>query len=121
MARILISEPHEQVRLLLARVVTRLGHEPAIAMAPTPHCFESVDVFMVEPAAPIGAVLAKAARLIDPALPIVCVSVAAPPEIDVEFAACVVKPFTPEQLRDAIERALAKRANAKGARSRFAA
>jgi hypothetical protein len=115
MARILISEPHEQVRLLLARMVTRLGHEPVIAIAPSPECFQHVELFIVEPAAPIGAVLAKAARLIDPTLPIVCASVAGPPEIDVKFAAALVKPFTLEQLGDAIGPALARRARLKDA------
>ena len=65
---------------------------------------------MVEPAAPTGAVLAQAACIVNPALPIVCASVTAPaPELEelgVSFAAAVVKPFTAEQLGAAIEQAL---------------
>lgn len=73
---------------------------------PTPERFMRADAFLVEPAAPIGAVLAKAAHLIRPELPIVFVSVEPPPELDVQPAGHVMKPFTAVQLRDAIDRAL---------------
>jgi DNA-binding NtrC family response regulator len=110
MARILISEPHDDVRRLLERMVTRLGHEPIAVRTPTPQQLTSADVFMVEPAAPIGAVLAQAAHLIDPSLPLICVSVAAaPPELadlGIVFTDTLVKPFTIEQLCVAIDRAL---------------
>ncbi len=115
MARILISEPHEDVRRLLERMVARLGHEPVAVGGPTPHQLTSADVFgadvfIVEPAAPIGAALARAARLIDPLLPLICASVAAPPpeltELGIVFAAALLKPFTLEQLGEAIDRAL---------------
>jgi CheY-like chemotaxis protein len=110
MVRILISEPHDDVRRLLARMVTRLGHEPVAVRAPTPWQFTSADVFVVEPAAPIGGVLAQAAHLIDPTLPLICASVTAPDaelvELGVEFAATLIKPFTFEQFAAAIERAL---------------
>jgi len=106
MARILISEPHEDVRKLLLRMVAELGHEGLVMDVPTPERFLRSDLFLVEPAAPIGAVLAKAAHLIRPDLPIVFVSVEPTPELDVEPSAHVMKPFTLTQLGDAIDRAL---------------
>jgi hypothetical protein len=110
MARILIGETQIDVRRLLERMVTRLGHEPVVMRVPGPRDLTSADVFVVEPAAPIGAVLALAASIANPALPIVCASVDAPPpelaELGVVFAASLVKPFTLEQLGAAIEQAL---------------
>ena len=110
MARILISESHDDVRRLLERMVTRLGHEPIIAGAPAPEQLRSADVLVVEPAAPTGAVLAQAACIVHPTLPIICASVTSPPrelaELGVVFAATVVKPFTSEPLGTAIEEVL---------------
>jgi hypothetical protein len=110
MARVLISEPHDQARRLLERMAARLGHDPVAVRVPTPEHLTSADVFVVEPAAALGAVLAQAASIADPSLPIVCASVTAPPpelaELGVVFAACVVKPFTIEQFGAAIEQAL---------------
>jgi CheY-like chemotaxis protein len=110
MARILISESHEDVRRLLVRMLTRLGHEPVVVTMPAPEQLLGADVLMVEPAAPIGAVLAQAARLVNPSLPLICASVAAPPaelaELGVVFAAVLVKPFTSAQMDAAIRRSL---------------
>jgi CheY-like chemotaxis protein len=110
MARILISEPHDDVRRLLERMVTRLGHEPILVNIPAPQQLQSVDVLVVEPAAPTGAVLAQSACIVNPSLPLICASVTASPpelaELGVVFAAALVKPFTAEQLRVAIEEAL---------------
>jgi CheY-like chemotaxis protein len=121
MARILISEPHDDVRRLLERIVSRLGHEPIATRAPSPQQLTSADVFVLEPAAPIGAVLAQAAHLIDSSLPLVCVSVTAPApelaELGVVFAATLVKPFTAEQLAAAIEQALRAPRARRGGRS----
>jgi len=109
MARIVISEPHTDVRTLIARMVLQLGHEPILLDAPTPEQFLGADLFLVEPAAPIGAILAKAAKLIRPEMPIVFVSVEPPPELDVEPVAHIMKPFTTAQLREAIDCALTPR------------
>jgi hypothetical protein len=110
MARILISESHDDVGRLLVRMLTRLGHEPLVVTMPAPEQLLSADVLMVEPAAPIGAVLAQAARLVNPSLPLICASVEALPaelaELGVVFAASLVKPFTAEQLGAAIEQSL---------------
>lgn len=90
-------------------MVLQLGHEPIVLNTPMPEQFIGADLFLVEPSDPIGAVLVKAADLIRPDMPIVFVSVEPPPELDVEPAAHVMKPFTSEQLREAIDRALAPR------------
>ena len=107
MARILISEPHADVRMLLARMVFHLGHEALILDVPTPERFMHSEVFLVETADPIGAVLAKAANIIRPELPIVFLSAESPPDLDLEPVAYLMKPFTVSQLGGAVERALA--------------
>jgi hypothetical protein len=107
MRRILINEPHPEVGVLLTRMVLRLGHEPVLQTEATPGYLDGVEVLIVEPAAPLGALMAKATRRLDPSLPIVCVSVAGPPQIGVQFSAWLLKPFTQDQLAHAIEHALA--------------
>jgi hypothetical protein len=96
-------------------MVQRLGHEPIAVRAPSPEQLRSADVFVVEPAAPIGRVLAQAAHLIDPSLPIICASVAAAPpelaELGIVFAAVLIKPFTLGQLNVAIGEAQSERLN----------
>jgi DNA-binding NtrC family response regulator len=113
MAQILISESQNDVRRLLERMVTRLGHEPVFARVPASAQLQSADVLVVEPSAPTGAVLAQTACIVNPALPLICASVTGPPpelaELGVEFAASLVKPFTAEQLGAAIDRALSAR------------
>jgi CheY-like chemotaxis protein len=110
MAQILISESHDDVRRLLERMVTRLGHEPVLVGVPAPAQLQSADVLVVEPAVQTGAVLAQAACIVNPTLPLICASVTGPPpeltELGVEFAATLVKPFTAEQLGAAIDKAL---------------
>jgi hypothetical protein len=107
MARILISEPHDDVRRLLERMVIRIGHEPILARVPVSEQLQGIDLLVVEPAAPTGVALAQAARIVDPTLPLICASVEAPPadlaELGVVFAAALLKPFTVEQFSDAIE------------------
>jgi DNA-binding NtrC family response regulator len=119
MARILICESHDAVRQLLERMVARLGHEPIAVRVPGPEELASADVFVLEPAAPIGATMAQAASVIDPSLPLICASVVEPPTdlamLGVVFAASLVKPFTLEQLSAAIERALRTRERPPGA------
>lgn len=91
-------------------MVARLGHEPVAVRVPSPEQLMSADVFLLEPAALIGVTMAQAASIVNPSLPLVCASVAEPPaelaELGVMFSASLVKPFTSEQLSDAIERAL---------------
>ncbi len=98
---------------MLERMVARLGHEPVAVRVPGPQELASADVFVLEPAAPIGVTMAQAASVIDPSLPLICASVAEPPTelaaLGVVFAASLVKPFTSEQLSETIERALRTR------------
>jgi hypothetical protein len=121
MARILISEPHDEVRRLLERMVTRLGHEPIAVRMPTPEQLMSADALVVEPAAPIGAVLAQAASIANPTLPLVCASVAGPPaelaDLGVVFAASMVKPFTLDELAAAIDLSLHTRGGSRRPRA----
>ncbi len=113
MAQILISEPHDDVRELLEQMLTRLGHKPIAVMVPTPQHLTSADVLLVEPASPVGVVLAQAACIANPSLPLICTSVTAAPseltELGVVFAACLVRPFTVHELGAAIDRALIAR------------
>jgi|HubBroStandDraft_1064217.scaffolds.fasta_scaffold350616_2 CheY-like chemotaxis protein len=113
MAQILISESHEEVRRLLERMITRLGHEAILVRVPAAEQLQSADVLIVEPAAPLGAELARAAHTANPALPIICASVTAAPakltELGVVFTADLVKPFTLEQLDAAIDQSLLAR------------
>jgi DNA-binding response OmpR family regulator len=110
MARILISESQQDVRKMLTRMVTRAGHEAITATVPAPEDFLGADVLVVEPASPLGAVLAQAATVLDPSLPLICASIAEPPaeliELGITFAATLLKPFTSEELGAAIDRAL---------------
>jgi CheY-like chemotaxis protein len=118
MAQILICESHAAVRQLLEQMVARLGHEPITASVPDARQLASADVLLVEPAAASGASIAQAASLANPSLPLICVSVAAPPaelvELGVVFTASLVQPFTSAQLAEAIERALRTREHPPG-------
>jgi hypothetical protein len=95
---------------MLERMVTRLGHEPILARVSASEQLQRVDVLVVEPAASTGVSLAQAACIVNPTLPLICASVDAPPtglaEVGVVFAAALLKPFTAEQLSDAIGGAL---------------
>jgi len=108
MARILINEPHPEVGLVLTRMVLRLGHEPVLRTEMVPGYLDGVELMMIEPAAPLGALMAKASRRLNPSVPIICASVAAPAQIGVPFSAWLLKPFTQAQLAHAIEQALAQ-------------
>jgi DNA-binding NarL/FixJ family response regulator len=107
----MISEPHESVRRMLARLVVRLGHE-AVALdgRPTPAQLRSADILMVEPAGS-GVSLAHTARAANPSVAILCAGVALPPAelggLEPNLAGFVAKPFRPGQLGAAIQRALA--------------
>jgi hypothetical protein len=113
MAKILISEPHDAARWLLQRMLTRLNHEPIAVKIPSPEQLTHADIFILEPAAPVGAALAQAANIANPTLPLISASVTSPPpelaQLGVLFTASLIKPFTIEQLRNAIDDTLAPR------------
>ena len=115
MARVLISESHVEVRRLLQRMIRTLGHEPQLAEAsPTAESLEGVGLLIVEVADPRGALLAKTVQTLAPGLPILGVSVLESSQVDIAFHAFLRKPFSFEQLADAVEQALARRRSATG-------
>ena len=107
-ARILIIEPHPEVRDLLERVVRRLGNKAirelgALGVA-------AVDVCVIEPAAPGAEELMQ--QLADAGVPIVCVSIYAPtPALRaLQPVAYLLKPFTLGDLERAVITATAAKA-----------
>jgi DNA-binding response OmpR family regulator len=106
MARILIHEPHPDVRVLLAAVVRRAGHDPVGHGELTNG--DAPELMILEPASADG--LAAAARLRRRLedLPIICASIE-PPSVAtkaLEPVAYLVKPFRLGELEAAIARAL---------------
>jgi len=95
---------------MLERMITRLEHEPVLLSTATPAQLLSADLLVVEPASPAGTALAQAASIANPSLPLICASVTTPdPELaenGVVFVASLVKPFTVEQFRSAVDQAL---------------
>ncbi|HEY3920976.1 MAG TPA: hypothetical protein VGL76_02580 [Gaiellaceae bacterium] len=105
MARILIVEPHADIRALLEHVVRRLGHEPVLADW---HDLEppAVDAAVIEPGDPQGIPYARALR--SQGLPVVFTSIfpAEPDALDLEPAAYFVKPFALNELENVLCSAL---------------
>ena len=107
MARILICEPHPDLRVLLETVVRRAGHEPVGHGELTSD--DAPAVMILEPASADG--LAAAARLRRRLedLPIICTSIA-PPSAETRSlgpVAHLIKPFRLGDLEAAIVSALA--------------
>jgi CheY-like chemotaxis protein len=106
-ARILISEPHPDVRVLLEAIVRRAGHEPV------GHGELTVDdapaVMILEPASAEGLAAAAGLRRRLEDLPIICASVLPPSPATRELApvAHLLKPFRLAELEAAIDAALA--------------
>ncbi len=112
MASILIYEPDPSTLRILKAAVVRLGHTPVALGNPAPGWLTGIEVFLVEPRASLGGVLAKAAHICEPALALVSISSGPPPPLDVPFAAALVKPFARERLGATIDLCLARRAEA---------
>lgn len=112
MARILIVEPHAEVRDLLERVVRRLGDDP-VRLSGTADVPE-VDAAVVEPAASGGAEIVQA--LHDAGVPTIVVSIYPPtPELrHLEPAAYLLKPFSLAELENAIASATQPAQTARG-------
>lgn len=106
MARILIHEPHPDVRVLLAAVVRRAGHDPVghgeLTNGDTP------ELMILEPASAAG--LAAAAKLRGrlEKLPIICASIEPPSAATkaLDPVAYLIKPFALGELEAAIASAL---------------
>ena len=104
--RILVLEPHAEVRALLAHVVERLGHE---AVFPSGHRGEvlpdgDVDVLLLEPADPAARTMAERLRRRQRELPIVCASIYPDfePLESLRPFAYLIKPFGLNELERAL-------------------
>jgi hypothetical protein len=100
-ARVLICEPHPEVRELLRRVVVRLGHEPLLDDAD----LGPVDAILLEPAHSPSVERAQAFRAVDGGTPIVCASIELPDAGSRRLrpAAYLVKPFALPDLEHALK------------------
>lgn len=105
-ASILISEPHSEVRELLALVVKAMDCDPLID-----HEAEAseVDLLLIEPASPEALDLARRLREVRADLPIVCVSIypSGPESGQLAPTAYLVKPFSVTELIGVMRSALA--------------
>jgi DNA-binding response OmpR family regulator len=106
MARILIHEPHPDVRVLLEAIVRRAGHAPVGHGELTND--DAPELMILEPASADG--LAAAARLRRRLedMPIICTSIE-PPSLAAKALqpiAYLVKPFRLGELEAAISQAL---------------
>ncbi|MEO8289978.1 MAG: hypothetical protein ABI649_03165 [Gaiellaceae bacterium] len=107
MARVLICEPHPEVRELLRHAIARLGHEPVLDTVP----LQDVEAIVLEPADPASMERAQAFRAFGHDVPLVCASIEPPNGGTRSLApvAFLVKPFALPDLESAIEQALSSR------------
>lgn len=106
MARILIHEPHPDVRVLLEAVVRRAGHEPVGHGELT--IDDTLELMILEPASADGlAAAAKLRRRLE-GLAIICASIEPPNAVTkaLEPVAYLMKPFRLGELEAAISGAL---------------
>jgi CheY-like chemotaxis protein len=101
-ARILIAEPHAEVRQLFVHFVSALGHEPVVydpAIADV-----AVDALILEPAMSGAFELIESMRALDTDLPVIAVSVYPPTELPIglTWTSFHVKPFGLNALREAL-------------------
>ena len=115
MARVLICEPHDDIRALLELVVRRLGHVPVACSGPAVE-HTGVDVAVIEPGELDGLQLARALRAQH--VPVLFTSIYPPSNnlLELAPAAYLVKPFPLYALERALEQALAVPAAAPVAR-----
>jgi len=107
MARILISEPHPDLRVLIEAVVRRTGNEPVGQGELTSD--DAPAVMILEPASADGLAAAARIRCRLEDLPIICASIF-PPSPETRAlgpAAHLLKPFGLVELEAAISAALA--------------
>jgi CheY-like chemotaxis protein len=108
MARILISEPHPDLRVLIEAVVRRTGNEPVgrgdLIGGDAP------AVMILEPASADGLAAAAQLRVRLEDLPIICTSIFPPTDEScaLEPVAHLIKPFRLRELESAIVSALAR-------------
>jgi hypothetical protein len=115
MATIGISEPDPEVRTILARAVSRLGHEPVDAdptLGP-----DAIDLVIAEPADDRARGTAMLLAHGPGRIPVVCVSIhpRALTRLSFEPVAYLVKPFALSELQRAVAEAVAPAAASKSA------
>lgn len=108
MARVLIVEPHADIRTLFEHVVRRAGHEPVLPEANGGGGPPDVDVAVIEPGDGHGLALARRLRALG--LPVVFASIfpADTETLELEPAAYFVKPFALSDLEQALAEALSQ-------------
>jgi hypothetical protein len=111
MGRILIAEPHGDVRSLFEFVVERLGHRPVSMSGDETTALPRVDAIIVEPADPAALALAASLRAEFPELPIVCASIFPPEPAALELGplAYLEKPFGLSELEYVLRLAMERR------------
>jgi CheY-like chemotaxis protein len=104
-ARILVEDPHPDVRALVEVVVRRLGHEPVQRPA-NGLALDGIEAAIVEPAGGYGIEVAR--RLRDRDVPVIFASIfpADDETLAIEPAAYLVKPFSLHKLESALAAAL---------------
>ena len=102
---VLVLEPDPEIRDLVGLVAQRIGLD-VVADVPTPSL--SIDVVVVEPESFRAFLAAQVLRERFPELPIICVSIAPPSPKTAELRPLmyVQKPFTLDELKRALTRAL---------------
>jgi hypothetical protein len=106
-ARVLICEPHPEVRELLSRIVVRLGHDPVLDDAE----LGPVDAILLEPAHAPSVERAGAFKAVDEQIPVVCASIDLPNAGTRRLSpiSYLVKPFSLPDVEHALSEALAGR------------
>jgi CheY-like chemotaxis protein len=110
-ARILICEPHADIRTMLSFVVRRIGHEPVVSDGSRAQLV-GVDAIVLEPGNEEALEIAAWTHEHAPNVAIVCTSIF-PPSPETEALspdAYLVKPFALYRLENALSAALARRA-----------
>ena len=108
MARILISEPHPDLRVLIEAVVRRTGNEP-VGQGELTYDDDAPAVMILEPASADGLAAAAGLRRRLEGLPIICASIYPPSDESSALGpvAHLIKPFRLRELEAAIVSALA--------------
>jgi DNA-binding response OmpR family regulator len=114
MGRILIAEPHGDVRSLFEFVVERLGHESICLARGDGRDLPPIDAMILEPAAPAALALGRSIRARLPELPIVCASIfpAEPVALELAPIAYLEKPFGLSELEYVLRLAMERPAAA---------
>jgi CheY-like chemotaxis protein len=102
-ARVLVCEPVEETRVLIERLVQRMGHEVVGGDS-----LRAVDVVFYEPASRAGLALARRAEAQQPDVRLVAISATPPRQADgaTRPFASLLQPFSPGDLKRVLEAAV---------------